>query len=287
MYYLATFHPQVWVNDHAMSADPQGPTEWDATRFIQAIPASKRALLLEPDTNDSDALREDPVAPQWIRDWSGPYFVSVDEVETLPDSVYHSPATETSLSYQILLRVCIDRTTTALTRSEHAAIVIRKLEALVGRGLLTDHEPECEIGNYAFQPIVSAAAVAGTRFRVTVKPLVPREDMDSEDQRDYDHIIGDHDLDARDEDDALDRFHGRLAIACLDDFEITCSPLRDYRVIWSTDVPDAVSPEAAAREAFDALRDNLPTGATFDVVDHLSDERVSVSVNLDDARAAD
>lgn len=218
MFYLATFHPQVWVNDHAVSADPQGPTEWDATRFIQAMPASKRELLLEADTTDSDALRDDPAAPQWIRGWSGPFYVSVDEVESLPDGVYRAP------------------------------------------------------------PL---------RFRITVKPLVARKMMDAEDRRDYHDIVGDHDLEARDEEDALDRFHGRLAIACLDDFEITCAPLRDYRVIWSTDVPDAVSPEAAAREAFDALRDNLPTGATFEVVDHLSDARVSVSVDPKGARAAD
>ncbi len=218
MYYLATFHPQVWVNDHAMSADPQGPTQWDATQFLKAIPASKRALLLEADTNDSDALREDPAAPKWIREWSGPFYVSVDEVDTLPDSIYRAPP---------------------------------------------------------------------TRFQVTVKALVPREDMDAEDRRDYDDIVGDHDLEARNEEDALDRFHGKLAIACLDDFEITCSPLRGYRVIWSTDVPDAVSPEAAAREAFDAMRGDQAIGITFDVVDHESDESISIRVHPDDLPAAD
>ena len=62
-----TFHPQAWVNDNAIEADPEGPTQW-------LVPES-RVAGLEPDTYPSDELRYDDEAPQWVKDWSGPFYI--------------------------------------------------------------------------------------------------------------------------------------------------------------------------------------------------------------------
>lgn len=78
--YIACFTPQAWVNDWAIEADAEGPTEWPVYREeIQALIAwgATLAQLLTPDTNESDELRSSRHAPRWVRDWSGPYYVTL------------------------------------------------------------------------------------------------------------------------------------------------------------------------------------------------------------------
>jgi hypothetical protein len=52
------------------------------------------------------------------------------------------------LSYQVLLTVTVDSTTTALTAIEHASAVIRGIEHQIHRGLLTVHERQAVIERY-------------------------------------------------------------------------------------------------------------------------------------------
>ncbi len=75
---IATFHPQAWVNDYAIEVDPEGETEWDVTDYILASFTPEEALALEDDQYESDNLStDDPNAPKWIREWSGPFYVEV------------------------------------------------------------------------------------------------------------------------------------------------------------------------------------------------------------------
>jgi len=72
----ATFDPQVWVNDNAMSVDPEGDTTWDCTAFVEAegltaevwkkIDGKRSNWWLDKD----DRLVDDPAAPEWIKDWA-------------------------------------------------------------------------------------------------------------------------------------------------------------------------------------------------------------------------
>lgn len=75
---IAKFYPQAWQNDYAISVDPEGPTEWDVTYEILLV-RKDRALAIQDDRADSDALRFTPNAPQWVKDWSGPFFIEVEE----------------------------------------------------------------------------------------------------------------------------------------------------------------------------------------------------------------
>jgi len=75
--YIAVFHPQAWQHDYAVPVDPEGPTEWDVTSVI----GSDQDPKLEADTYESDALRETSNAPRWTRDWGGPFYISVKEVD--------------------------------------------------------------------------------------------------------------------------------------------------------------------------------------------------------------
>lgn len=74
----ARFHPQAWVNDYAISVDPEGATEWDVTHLVVAAGRDK-AQMMGDDDYASDALREEHDAPRWVREWSGPFRVEVEE----------------------------------------------------------------------------------------------------------------------------------------------------------------------------------------------------------------
>ena len=90
---IARFVPQAWVNDYAVGVDCEGPDKWDCTDEILAM-GRERALLLEDDAFDTDHLRQSPKAPAWVRAWSGPFYVVVeDAVAEYFDGVEHGVAT--------------------------------------------------------------------------------------------------------------------------------------------------------------------------------------------------
>lgn len=84
--YIAEFSPQAWQRDQAIPVDPEGDTEWDATDFIvSALGAeddhewAERTISRGQDYDD--ILRQDPSAPEWIRDWRGPFDTYIRVVE--------------------------------------------------------------------------------------------------------------------------------------------------------------------------------------------------------------
>lgn len=62
------FHPQAWVNDYAIEVDPQGKAEWEVGDVPDGI---------ADDTYESDEFRSHDNAPQWARDWTGPFYVEI------------------------------------------------------------------------------------------------------------------------------------------------------------------------------------------------------------------
>lgn len=62
------FHPQAWINDRAIEVDPQGETEWEVEVVVDDV---------EDDTYESDELRLHENAPEWVKDWTGPFFIEV------------------------------------------------------------------------------------------------------------------------------------------------------------------------------------------------------------------
>jgi len=102
MRYTAHFTPEAWVRDQAIEVDPPPgePQEWDCTEFAllhrnyladtaQARGVDLRAGQEVLDTDDVFAA--DPAAPAWVRDWRGPFTITIrakDEPDpVLPDDV--------------------------------------------------------------------------------------------------------------------------------------------------------------------------------------------------------
>lgn len=71
-----TFIPQVWVKDSAMEVDPEGPVTWlmqmsEVTALTGVTDMSK----MDDDPFARDELRWAKGAPQWVKDWAGPFEV--------------------------------------------------------------------------------------------------------------------------------------------------------------------------------------------------------------------
>jgi hypothetical protein len=62
-----TFRPQAWIDDYAVDCDPEGETTFEVEEEI--------LRGLEPHTYEADELREHKNAPQWVKDWPGPFEV--------------------------------------------------------------------------------------------------------------------------------------------------------------------------------------------------------------------
>lgn len=79
------FVPQAWIRDTAIRVDPVGATTFE----VPAADAKDTDGNWLPDHDyPSDRLREHANAPDWIREWSGPF-----EVEIHPKSVRSTVAT--------------------------------------------------------------------------------------------------------------------------------------------------------------------------------------------------
>lgn len=83
-----TFHPQAWVNDTAVGVDPEGPVTFQVRLSeIQAYMERKDIAALKDDSDETDGLRtEFSAAPAWIRDWSGPFYITTDVEDVLEQS---------------------------------------------------------------------------------------------------------------------------------------------------------------------------------------------------------
>jgi hypothetical protein len=80
---VATFQAEAWINDYAVPVDAEGPTEWDPRPYLDAEwPALLPEVLADCAEGDEwadsdDVLKEDPNAPEWVRDWRGPFTITV------------------------------------------------------------------------------------------------------------------------------------------------------------------------------------------------------------------
>lgn len=82
--YIATFRPQAWVNGYSEAVDPEGVDTWDCTDYAKArfSPERIEEMLVETfGTWDHDDLIQDPKAPDWVRNWDGPFEVRFTKQE--------------------------------------------------------------------------------------------------------------------------------------------------------------------------------------------------------------
>ncbi|MGK3995003.1 hypothetical protein [Sorangium sp. So ce1024] len=75
---IARFQPQAWINNYAVDVDPEGAVEFDVTADIERM-GRDEALALKDNSDDSDMLAKSASAPEWIRSWTGPFYVNVQQ----------------------------------------------------------------------------------------------------------------------------------------------------------------------------------------------------------------
>lgn len=74
----ATFIPQMWIRDYAVPVEPLGEQKFDVTDALKGWPTDL-LLDLQDDSYETDDLRDLPTAPEWIREWGGPFAIRVRE----------------------------------------------------------------------------------------------------------------------------------------------------------------------------------------------------------------
>jgi hypothetical protein len=60
------FVAQAWINNYAVECDPEGPTTF-------LVPDSDVTAKMHDDAGARDDLRAHDNAPEWVREWSGPF----------------------------------------------------------------------------------------------------------------------------------------------------------------------------------------------------------------------
>lgn len=65
---FARFHPQAWQGNYAVPVDPEGPTDWD----VGDVPDT-----IKDNTYESDNLRDHANAPEWVKRWTGPFWIEI------------------------------------------------------------------------------------------------------------------------------------------------------------------------------------------------------------------
>lgn len=77
---LVTFYPQVWIGPAgdtlAAPADAHDPAHY----LVPLSDAMRDGRVVEDDAHESDYLKDHDNAPEWVREWSGPFYVTVSEV---------------------------------------------------------------------------------------------------------------------------------------------------------------------------------------------------------------
>lgn len=75
--YTATIEPQAWQNDYAVPVDPPGPVSWDCTEAVYDSPEYYATVQATVGQDRMDYLRDDPAAPPWVGEWTGPFSICV------------------------------------------------------------------------------------------------------------------------------------------------------------------------------------------------------------------
>lgn len=86
---IATFTPQAWIRNDAIDVDAEGPTVWDASTFaeqhqdyVQRLRQHQTAAdVVDEVLDNDDVFKSDPDAPDWIRQWTGPFSIHLRFVE--------------------------------------------------------------------------------------------------------------------------------------------------------------------------------------------------------------
>lgn len=73
----ARFHPQAWSNDYAIDVQTEGNPDYDAA--VEILLMGSAADTIKDDSNESDDLKFAAFAPDWVRNWNGPFYVECQD----------------------------------------------------------------------------------------------------------------------------------------------------------------------------------------------------------------
>lgn len=80
----ATFIPEAWVRDEAIEVDAEGERDWTPDPSYLRSHGDYLAFLRRTQgegtlIDSNDVFKADPAAPEWVREWSGPFTIDLTE----------------------------------------------------------------------------------------------------------------------------------------------------------------------------------------------------------------
>ena len=75
---IAKFIPQAWINNSAVDVDTEGETTQNVTDYVINLSKNNR-LLIKDNHDSSDNLKNNTNAPEWIKNWNGPFYIEVTD----------------------------------------------------------------------------------------------------------------------------------------------------------------------------------------------------------------
>ncbi len=84
--YTAHFTPEAWSSDQIIEVDAEGPQTWDCTAYasqnllyLARVAARRGESTSTPGgvLDNDDVFKNDPDAPQWVREWHGPFTIRI------------------------------------------------------------------------------------------------------------------------------------------------------------------------------------------------------------------
>lgn len=76
------FTPQAWMNDQALEVDCE-----QRRRFTVPLEdaLTESGALVKSDSSESDLLKNHERVPDWINNWGGPFYITIQEMHDLPE----------------------------------------------------------------------------------------------------------------------------------------------------------------------------------------------------------
>jgi len=162
-----TFFPQYWRNDLLYCGQPQGVDTWYVDLF-EVYRLTGHAMThdgypeLDDDPYQRDELRHAASAPQWVKDWSGPFEVEWEVVDSVPAPSENNRAEKSLKLYSIDVNIVA----TAYVKATDPGDAANKVRDLNMTGI------EIEASGGLVDGRTYAALMADESVEVTLSPAM-------------------------------------------------------------------------------------------------------------------
>lgn len=141
MHFIATFYPNARGNWSPINDPLPGPNQWDVCAYLQTCAPEQRDAIVSAQGHAADVLKSDPAAPQWIREWDGPWHICVEQLGQFFPALRRSLDRNGPTFYDVTVRIEVNPKETDLCAQFHASAMVAFFDRDIGRVVKVTHQP--------------------------------------------------------------------------------------------------------------------------------------------------